>query len=51
MVAEVPALESGTLLEILVEEQSKVKVGDILTLFEPSEKSSRKIERSSLSKT
>ena len=44
MVAEVPALESGTLLEILVEEQTKVKVGDILALIDPSEKSSRKIE-------
>ena len=44
MAAEVPALESGTLLEILVEEQSKVKVGDILALIDPSEKSSRKIE-------
>ena len=47
MVAEVPALESGTLLEILVEEQAKVKVGDILALIDPSEKSSRKIEISS----
>ncbi|MAA69764.1 MAG: acetoin dehydrogenase dihydrolipoyllysine-residue acetyltransferase subunit [Deltaproteobacteria bacterium] len=44
MVAEVPALESGTLMEILVEEQAKVKVGDILALIDPSEKSSRKIE-------
>ncbi|MGA1646323.1 MAG: biotin/lipoyl-containing protein, partial [bacterium] len=44
MVAEVPALESGTLLEILVEEQSKVKVGDILALIDPSEKSPRKTE-------
>ena len=44
MVAEVPALESGTLLEILVEEQTKVKVGDILALIDPSEKTSRKIE-------
>jgi len=42
MVAEVPALESGTLLEILVEEQSKVKVGDIVALIDPSEKSPRK---------
>lgn len=44
MVAEVPALESGTLLEILVEEQAKVKVGDILALIDPSEKSPRKTE-------
>ncbi|MEL0330190.1 MAG: biotin/lipoyl-containing protein, partial [Deltaproteobacteria bacterium] len=44
MVAEVPALESGTLLEILVEEQTKVKVGDILALIDPSDKTSRKIE-------
>ena len=44
MVAEVPALESGTLLEILVEEQTKVKVGDILALIDPLEKNSRKIE-------
>ena len=44
MVAEVPALESGTLLQILVEEQAKVKVGDILALIDPSEKSPRKTE-------
>ncbi len=43
MVAEVPALESGTLLEILVEEQAKVKVGDVLALIDPFEKNSRKI--------
>ena len=44
MVAEVPALESGTLLEILVAEQAKVKVGDTLALIDPSEKRYRKIE-------
>ena len=48
MVAEVPALESGTLLEILVEEQAKVKIGDILALIDPSEKSPRKTEISTM---
>ena len=44
MVAEVPALESGTLLEILVEEQAKVKVGDLLALIDLPEESSRRIK-------
>ncbi len=44
MVAEVPALESGTLLEILVEEQTKVKVGDILALIDPSENFQEKLK-------
>jgi pyruvate dehydrogenase E2 component (dihydrolipoamide acetyltransferase) len=45
MVAEVPALESGTLLEILVQEQAKVKVGNVLALFKPSKISAQTIER------
>jgi pimeloyl-ACP methyl ester carboxylesterase len=43
MVAEVPALESGTLLTILVEEHANVKVGDVLALIDTFEKNSRKI--------
>ena len=44
MVAEVPALENGILLQILVEEQAKVKVGDILAIIDPLDKSSKRKE-------
>ena len=44
MVAEVPALENGILLKILVEEQAKVKVGDIFAIIDPSDKSSKRSE-------